>query len=128
MRGELIGVWSETWREIWSELAAQETAPDDLYCELYRELSMALRVRPTPEELANIIDDPLQSKEAFQSIRVDELAGERALVVFFERTHEALDELVGDALANPYFNLLAAFIEKFSLRYDLRRPCTLCPT
>ena len=24
--------------------------------------------------------------------------------------------------------MLAAFIEKFSLRYDLRRPCTLCPT
>jgi len=36
--------------------------------------------------------------------------------------------LAGDTLANPYFNLLAAFINKFSLRYDLRRPCTLCPT
>jgi len=29
---------------------------------------------------------------------------------------------------NRYFNLLAVFIDKFSLRYDLRRPCTLCPT
>ena len=32
------------------------------------------------------------------------------------------------SLPNRYFNLLAVFIEKFSLRYDLRRPCTLCPT
>ena len=37
-------------------------------------------------------------------------------------------ELVGDELSNRYFNLLAGFIDKFSLGYDLRRPCTLCPT
>jgi len=34
----------------------------------------------------------------------------------------------GSARTNRYFNLLARFIEKFSLRYDLRRPCLLCPT
>ena len=45
-----------------------------------------------------------------------------------ESAHSALDELTGDELANRYFNLLAGFIDKFSLRYDLRRPCTLCPT
>lgn len=128
MRGEFIGVWSETWREIWVELASQESAPDDLYCELYRELSAALKERPKPEVLADVIDDPVQSKEAFQSIRADKLLGEWALVEFFERTHQALDDLAGDTLANAYFNLLTAFIEKFSLRYDLRRPCTLCPT
>ena len=32
------------------------------------------------------------------------------------------------ALSNRYFNLLSGFIDKFSLRYDLRRPCMLCPT
>ena len=36
--------------------------------------------------------------------------------------------MAGDELSNRYFNLLAGFIDKFSLRYDLRRPCTLCPT
>ena len=128
MHGELIGVWSETWREIWMELASQEGAPDDLFCELYRELSKALQTKPTLEELANIIDDPFQSKQTFQSITAHELAGEWALVTFFERTYEILDELGGDAFANTYFNLLEAFIEKFSVRYDLRRPCTLCPT
>lgn len=128
MRGEFIGIWSETWREIWQPLESQENTPGDVYCELYRELSAALKNRPTVEALADIIDNPHQSKEAFQKIKDEDLSGERALVTFFERTYEALDELAGDALANPYFSLLAQFVEKFSLRYDLRRPCTLCPT
>ncbi|MDD5325394.1 MAG: hypothetical protein PHR71_08845 [Polaromonas sp.] len=128
MRGEFIGVWSETGRELWDKLASQEKAPDDIYCELYRELSSALKKKPTVEELAEIIDNSVQAKEVFLNTKAEDFAGERALVMFFEKTHEVLDDLVGDALANPYFNLLAAFIEKFSLRYDLRRPCMLCPT
>jgi hypothetical protein len=36
--------------------------------------------------------------------------------------------LGGDLLANRYFNLVNAFINKYSLRYDLRRPCFLHPT
>src|SRR5207253_8860702 len=115
-------------REIWENLASVENAPDDLYCELYRALAPALIKKPTLEELANVIDDPVQAKQAFESTTTQEIVGERGLVEFCEKTHEALDELGGDALANPYFNLLNAFIEKFSLRYDLRRPCMLCPT
>jgi hypothetical protein len=128
MRGEFIGVWAETSREIWEQLASEETAPDDIYCELYRELSSALRKKPSAEELADIIDNSVQAKEAFQKTKAEDLASERTLVEFFEKAHEALDDLVGDALANPYFNLLSAFVQKFSLRYDLRRPCLLCPT
>ena len=128
MRGEFIGVWSETWREIWEPLASQEGAPDDIFCEIYRELSTALKEKPKPEALADVIDDPSQSREALQAIRAEQLAGERALMEFFESTHSNLDDLAGDALSNAYFNSLAAFIDKFSLRYDLRRPCTLCPT
>jgi hypothetical protein len=61
-------------------------------------------------------------------MKSEDFAGERALMGFFEKTHDVLDDLVGDAFANLYFNLLTAFIDKFSLRYGLRRPCTLCPT
>lgn len=128
MRGEFIRVWAETPREIWEQLAAEETAPDDIYCELYRTLSSALKKKPTVEELANIIDNSVQAKEAFQNTKPDDLASERALVDFLEKAYEALDDLAGDPLANPYFNLLNTFIEKFSLRYELRRPCLLCPT
>ncbi len=128
MRGELIGVWEDTWREIWERLAAEEAAPDDLYCELYRTLSSALKKKPSTEELAGLIDTSVHAKEAFQNTKAADLASERALVNFFEKAHEALDDLAGDALANPYFNLLSEFIKKFSLRYDLRRPCLFCPT
>lgn len=134
MRGEFIGVWSETWREIWQPLIDEpfgengEGIPEDIFCELYRELAKALKTPPSVEALADIIDNPLQSREAFEHTRAEDIAGECALVAFFEGTHEALEDLGGDELSNRYFNLLAAFIDKFSLRYDLRQPCILCPT
>lgn len=134
MRGEFIGVWSETWREIWLPLIDQplgdgdEGVPEDIFCELYRELAKALKIPPSVEGLADIIDNPVQSRMAFVATTAADLASERALVGFFELAHDALEELGGDELTNRYFNLLAAFIDKFSLRYDLRRPCTLCPT
>lgn len=128
MRGEFIGVWSETWREIWLPLIDHEDAPADVFCELYRELAPALKARPSVEDLADIIDNTLQGRAAFEKTRAEDLIGERALATFLEAAQPALDELGGDELANRYFNLLAGFVEKFSLRYDLRRPCTLCPT
>lgn len=128
MRGEVIGVWSETWREIWLPLIEHEGVPEDIFCELYRELARALKDKPSVEALADIIDNPVQSRAAFEKTGAIDFAGERALVAFLEAAHSALDELAGDELSNRYFNLLASFIEKFSLRYDLRRPCTLCPT
>ncbi len=140
MRGEFIGLWSETWREIWLPLIdppmndGDEGVPEDIFCELFRALAGdpkkpgALKITPSVETSADILDDPLQSRQAFEAITVNDLAGERELAGFFEAAHDALEELGGDALANRYFNLLASFIDKFSLRYDLRRPCVLCPT
>jgi hypothetical protein len=128
VRGEFIGVWSETWREIWLPLIDHDDVPEDIFCELYRELAAALKERPSVEALADVIDSPVQSQEAFKDTSSNDFAGERAIVSFIENAHSAMDELVGDELSNRYFNLLASFIEKFSLRYDLRRPCTLCPT
>ena len=128
MRGEFIGVWLETWREIWAEVAAHEVAPNDLFCELYRELAKARNLQLSVEALAEIIEDQVHSREAFEKTQADDLVGECALVSFFENAHPLLDDLGGDTLASHYFNLLAAFINKYSLRYDLRRPCTLCPT
>ena len=134
MRGELIGVWSETWREIWLPLIEQppteddEDLPEDIFCELYRALEPALSPRPSVENLADIIGNPARSREAFEATTANDLAGERVLVDFFEAVHDALEELGGDELTDRYYNLLTGFIDKFSLRYDLRRPCELCPT
>ena len=66
MRGEFIGVWSETWRETWLPLIdkplgkGKEGVPQDIFCELYRELAKALRSQPSVEALADIVDDPVQ--------------------------------------------------------------------
>lgn len=128
MRSEFIGVWSETWREIWLPLIDHEDVPEDIFCELYRALAPTLKSQPSVEALADIIDNRAQSREAFEKTGANNFAGERTLVAFLEAAHSALDELAGDELSNRYFNLLSGFIDKFSLRYDLRRPCTLCPT
>ena len=134
MRGEFIAVWAETWREIWLPLIKQPLAeddeglPEDIFCELYRALAPALSRRPSVESLAGIIGNPVQSREAFEATTASDLAGERGLVDFFEAAHDALEELGGDELTNGHFNLLSSFIDKFSLRYDLRRPCILYPT
>ena len=75
-----------------------------------------------------IINDKDASKEVFQNTKASDLQGERSIIAFLEACHATLDDFGGDNLSNSYFNLLSAFIEKFSLRYDLRRPCQLCPT
>ena len=112
MRGEFIGVWSETWREIWLPLideplgTNEEGVPGDIFCELYRELAKALKAQPSIEALAEIIDDPVQSRESFEKTATADLASERAVLTFLEATHPALDDLGGDELSNRYFNLL----------------------
>ena len=128
MRGEFIAVWSETWEEIWEPILMHESAPDDLFCELYRDLASALKVSLNAQALAEIVDSKVISAEAFQRTAQDSLSGELAIVDFLERAHDILVELGGDALSNCYFNRLTSFIDKYSLRYDLRRPCQLCPT
>ena len=113
MRGEFIGVWTETWREIWLPLIEQpldaddESLPEDIFCELYRALEPALSPRPSVENLADIIGNPVQSREEFEATTANDFAGERALAGFFEAAHDALEELGGDRLTNRYFNLLS---------------------
>ena len=134
MRGEFIGVWSETWREIWLPLIElpldedDEGLPEDIFCELYRALEPALSPRPSDGDRVDIIGNPVQSREAFEATTANDFAGERVLVGFFEAMHDALEERGGDELTNHYFILLSGFIDKFNLRYDLRRPCIFCPT
>ena len=133
MRGEFTGVWPEILREVWLPLIDGDEedsneVPEDIFCELYRELAKALKTTLSDEELVGILNDPLQSREAFESTSSEDIHGERALVGFLESAHSSLEELGGDILTNHYFLLLSRFIDKYSLRYDLRRPCTLCPT
>lgn len=102
----------------------------DALSQAFSELSNDQEKRAEARERAldSIINDKVKSRKAFEQTQGSDFAGERALVAFLEDAHDILYDLGGDPFANLYFNLLNAFITKFSLRYDLRRPCTLCPT
>ncbi len=129
MRGEFIGVWSEMWRQVWKRLADHKDAPEDLFCELFRELNVAMIAPLDPgSELAAIIDDPVQSRATFRDTMASALRGEVAVVDFLERAHSVIEEFDSDALTNRYFKLVRDFLDKYSLRYDLRRPFSLHPT
>ena len=84
MRGEFIGVWAETWHEIWFPLIDEplgdnkDVVPFNLFCELYWEVARALKAQPSIEALADVIDDPVQSREAFEKTTAADLTGERA--------------------------------------------------
>ena len=75
-----------------------------------------------------IINDGFKSRKAFEQVRSSAFVGEIGLVGFLESAFEIFDDVGGTPLSNRYFNLLSGFIDKFSLRYDLRCPCILCPT
>lgn len=128
MKGEFLPIWSDMWDDVWEPLAAHEAAPNDLFCELYRELAKALTTPPSIEQLADIIDDPQQSLAVFKATDARELRSERLLVTFLEGVFSTFEDFGGDDYANAYFLALDQFINKYSLRYELRRPCVLCPT
>ena len=129
MRGELIGVWSEMWRNVWRPLSRHRDAPDDLFCELFRDLNAA-RASPldAATDLAAIVDDPGHARVAFRKTRAHELKGELAVVRFLEAAHQSVEDFGSITLTDRYFSLIDRFLEKFSLRYDLRRPFSLHAT
>lgn len=93
MRGEFIGVWSETWCGICPPLIDRDRVPEDIFCELYRELARVPKDKPSVETLWDIIDTPVQSRVAFEKTGANECTGERALVTFLEAAHSALDSV-----------------------------------
>lgn len=130
MRGELLPVWAEMWPHVWGPLArvAKRLNHPDLFCELYRELNKALIAPKSVEEVADITDNIDQARHQFRKTKSHEIQGEGAVVSFLESSYEAVEDLGGDPLANAYYVRLEQFLLRFSLRYDLRRPCSLCPT
>ncbi len=105
MRGEFLGVLSESWREIWSKLARHTKAPDDLFIELYRELVKVFIIPPnqTSDEkvwaekrFAEIVRDPAQAKNAFIKTKSSSLCGERFIVKFCERAYQVVEDVGGD--------------------------------
>lgn len=126
MRGELLPIWSDMYREVWAKLS--KTAPSDLFCELFRELNQARKSPLDVNTLADVIDNPMQARNAFRRVPWSAIDGEQKLVGFAERAFVICQDIGGDALSDRYFHLMEGFLLKYSLRYDLRRPFSLHPT
>lgn len=130
MRGEFGAVWEEVRAEIWQPVIEHELGKSDLFSELFRAAveADALKLKLTPEQLADMLDEPGSGTELFNLLQAGDFQGERGLATFMEKAFDVVEEYAGDALSNVYFVLLERFIQKYSLRYDLRRPCVLSPT
>lgn len=56
------------------------------------------------------------------------ITSEPKAIAALEATFERIADISGDTLSNRFFLLVEAFLAKYSLRYDLRRPFSLHPT
>lgn len=55
------------------------------------------------------------------------LKSEADAVIALEKAFQSVNDIGEDELSNRYVNLVEAFLKKYSLRYDLRRPFSLHP-
>ncbi|MEW8050401.1 MAG: hypothetical protein AB2809_08495 [Candidatus Thiodiazotropha sp.] len=163
MRGEVIGVWSETWREIWVKLAKNREYGDGLFSDFYRELVREPQPPeppppPTaftdegelslPEDIAardayqaafevyeterakyeEAVSGGDSSRKALHDTIKTQITTEEHAVNALESAYSVVASYDDDDFKNKYFQLVEQFLQKYSLRYDLRRPFTLHPT
>jgi hypothetical protein len=120
---------------------------EDLFSALYVEAYKAFRpaLRGIPDEntrtvkkdenyafaeaidIGAISNDFPRAETEFAVIRANFFDSEYSLVQFLENAYHVIEEFDGRVAAR-YRSLLRSFVEKFSLRYEVRDPCELCPT
>lgn len=132
MSRRLLDHAQKLWREVWLPLEKTAVAKKhpDLFCEVYGGLlrSDALQSPPNDSDQSILLNTPPAAKEAIRKLTRTHYRSEWHLVNFLEETGESCQDLGGDPLYNRYFGLLERFLASHGLKYDLRRPCTLCPT
>ena len=75
----------------------QEGVPENILCELYRGRALAPNTKPSIDDLADMIDYPVQGRAAFEQISSDDLASSRAFVSAMEAAHTVLNDFSGEA-------------------------------
>ncbi|HBR95541.1 MAG TPA: hypothetical protein DEA90_15370 [Opitutae bacterium] len=155
MKGTFLAIWDELWASLWypvQDLEFEFTDPEcafgedfevseDLMPDLYRAVYNAFKdelkfvtydtetdtILTRPIELATIVSDPARAVDEFKSINADYFASEAALVGFMQEAYAVFEEY-DEILAIRYSSLLRTIIQRYSLRYELRSSCELCPT
>jgi hypothetical protein len=77
------------------------------------------------EELVN---GRQSARTAYRTALLERGKTESDVILVLERASLVLEDYNIERLRNGYFSLVERFIEKFSLRYDLRRPFSVHPT
>ncbi|ABF62510.1 predicted protein (plasmid) [Ruegeria sp. TM1040] len=80
------------------------------------------------EAYANASSDEGKAWIYFAEFFADQDTTEAQIVRALENAFDVFQEYGGDELSNEYFLTVQRFLEKYSLRYDLRRPFSLHPT
>jgi hypothetical protein len=143
MGGELGAVWPSAWPEIWVPLMEHVEFGDNLALDLFREhIPVPKSLNPISElskyafaefsaavrEHEEAAADPSLAKEILQGTWFSTPTSEQIAIAFLEKSYSLFAEYDDENYANAYFNHVAAFLQRYSLRYDLRRPLTLHPT
>lgn len=102
---------------------AAEIAADAAYKQAFQDytvkrLAYEQALTAKPDEVRTWLRERLQGT----------LATEADAIRALERAFQTIDDIGGDVLSNRYVTLVEAFLAKYNLRYDLRRPFSLHPT
>ncbi|WP_372921710.1 hypothetical protein [Roseovarius sp.] len=134
----------DLWGDLFREAIPEPTEPDaPIYTHFDDDgqiyLDGDIQARDTYEAASALYQDRLEAYNdaanradlAWQYIVTffeDPTTTERQIVKSLEDAFEAIEDYGGGNLANAYYQIVEGFLEKYSLRYDLRRPFSLHPT
>jgi hypothetical protein len=103
------------------------THSDDIEARNDYELAMeAYKAERSSYE--EIVSSGAQGHARFRKAMKEKLQNEQHAIEVFEKVHAVVIGYGDDDYANRYFLLVEKFLQKYSLRYDLRRPFSLHPT
>jgi hypothetical protein len=151
MIGEVRRVWTDLMDHVWGPLSTHERAPADFWSELYQEMSRFFtedfkfglsglekedltdgvfheRDWMSSRGFVEPANDPGVAEAMLAKIEGSAFLNEESTLGFLESFYYPCFDFGGDPLANEYFLLMEAFAAHFNLRYDVRRPLSLCPT
>ena len=125
MIGNLRERWEYTWHDIWEPLGSLPQSPFDLYSQFYRASLEYLRQKPTNQELAEVVNNPMLALSEFQSIQGKQFRDEMAVVQFIERAYILIVDTGKRILERRYSDYVSKFMIKYNLRYEVTKPFAL---
>ena len=149
MKGELLAAWPYVWADVWVRLYAalipkprQPTAPPEpvsfdadgnmidpaeITAAAEYKTAMALFHEHRLSYEKTLTANPDEARAWLRDALHTTLQTEAAAICSLEKAFICIEDIGGDTLSNRYVNLVEVFIEKYNLRYDLRRPFSLHP-